>query len=112
MILVIRKVFSRLQKVKLHNHFIPGKIITKDHPGKVTFIPLIDLDTGESNTIRLPFILHGRQISVVITFAITINKSLGQRSDRVEKCMDIPLFSQGQLYVASSKCRSKSGINI
>lgn len=79
----------------------------------VVFLPRINkLDTGDSSASKLPFILHRRQFPIVLAFAITINKSQGQSFDRVGIYINKPLFSHGQLYVAWSRCRSKTGIKI
>ena len=45
---------------------------------------------------------------------MTINKSQGQTFDKVGLFIDqnSPIFTHGQLYVALSRCRTKSGLKI
>lgn len=71
---------TRLQIIKLHKHFIAVKI---NHPGKVSFLPRINLDKEESIASRIPFIMHRIQFPVVLPFPYSINKSQAQSIDRV-----------------------------
>lgn len=48
----------------------------------------------------------------MLAVSVTINKSHGHSFDRTEIFVNRPLFSYGQLYVALSRCRAKSGLKI
>ena len=98
---------TRLKITGLYNHNIKAKIITGERIGEVS-IPRITLNTGDSSS--FPFTLLRKQFSIVLAFAITINKSQGQSFN----CLDIfirqPLFSHGQLYFALSGCKNPNNI--
>ena len=85
---------------------IKVEIITGTQSGNSVYIPRIILITGEFST--LPLILYsfsyGRQLFIIMEFAMTINKSQGQSLKRLVIYIRRPLFSHGQLYVALSRC--------
>ena len=60
----------------------------------------------------LPFRLRRRQHPIRLSFCMTINKSQGQSFERVGIDLREPIFSHGQLYVALSRARSRTGIFI
>ena len=53
--------------------------------------------------INFSFILEHCQFPVRLAYSMTINKAQGQTFSKVGIDLPIPLFSHGQLYVASSK---------
>jgi ATP-dependent exoDNAse (exonuclease V) alpha subunit len=52
------------------------------------------------------------QFPIIPAFAMTINKSQGQSFKKVGISLANPVFAHGQLYVALSRTRIKSGIKI
>merc|ERR1712082_595010 len=57
-----------------------------------------------------PFEWSRRQFPICIAFATTINKSQGQTLKRVGVWLRCPVFSHGQLYVASSRTVDPNGL--
>lgn len=57
-----------------------------------------------------PFEWARRQFPIRIAFATTINKSQGQTLKRVGVWLRVPVFSHGQLYVASSRTGDPDGL--
>ena len=53
-----------------------------------------------------------RQFSVILSFAMTINKSQGQSLRNVGIYLSKPVFIHSQLYVALSRVRSMQGLKI
>ena len=59
---------------------------------------------------KIPFKMNRRQFPIIISFAMTINKSRGQSLNNVGIYLPTPVFSHGQLYVALSKAKSLDGL--
>ena len=93
----------------MHRHFIDAKVLTGkavDERVYITSMPLTPSDTD------LPFTFRRKQLPINLAYAMTINKSQGQTFDRVGVFLDRPCFTHGQLYVAMSRVKSRSGLKI
>lgn len=77
--------------------------------GNITYIPIMIASSSES---PWPFKLSIRQFHIIISYAMTINKTQGQFLDRVGLHLPQPVFSHGQLYVAMSIVKRKEGLKI
>jgi ATP-dependent DNA helicase PIF1 len=61
---------------------------------------------------KLPFRFQRSQFPITVSFAMTINKSQGQSLSTVGIFFRRDVFTHGQLYVAISRVRSRSGLKI
>ncbi|UYV82813.1 hypothetical protein LAZ67_22000964 [Cordylochernes scorpioides] len=100
---------TRLIVTNLLPNVIATKVITGSAAGDDVFIPRIDLCPSE---IKLPFRLKRRQFPIKLAFAMTINKSQGQSLKKVGIYLPQPVFGHGQLYVAFSRVKEKTGVKV
>lgn len=94
---------TRMRIKCLHRNAIDCEVITGLSRGKRILIPRINLTY--SGTI-LPFDFQRTQFPIIPAFAMTINKAQGQTFGKVGVLLRRPVFTHGQLYVASSRVRS------
>ncbi|XP_024014490.1 uncharacterized protein LOC112088441 [Eutrema salsugineum] len=101
---------TRLIVTHLARHVIEGRIITgTDKVGDKVLIPRMFVTPPEPSFL---FRMRRRLFPVTLAFALTINKSQDQSLQNFGLFLPRPVFSHGQLYVALSKVKSRSGLKI
>ena len=100
---------TRLSISKLGKKVIEGITLNGSTPDQKILIHRMDMNSSES---RLPFKMQRRQFPIILSFAMTINKSQGQSLQKVGLFLTKPVFSHGQLYVALSRVRNIDGLKI
>ncbi|XP_019179093.1 PREDICTED: uncharacterized protein LOC109174309 [Ipomoea nil] len=100
---------TRLIITKLADHVIEGEILTG--PNKGTKVLILRMSMSPSDP-RLPFKFRRRQFPLMLSYAMTINKSQGQTLTHVGLILKKPVFVHGQLYVAASRVNNPHGLKI
>lgn len=65
---------TRLIVTRMANHVIEAKIISGKNVGNLTYIPRMSMSPSQS---PWPFKLIRRQFPIIVSYAMTINKSQG-----------------------------------
>jgi ATP-dependent DNA helicase PIF1 len=97
---------TRLIIAKLEKCVLAARVMSGKQKGNLVYIPRMELSPSQS---PWPFKLIRRQFPIIVSYAMTINKSQGQSLDCVGLYLPKPVFSHGQLYVAISRVKTKKG---
>ncbi|XP_019261624.1 PREDICTED: ATP-dependent DNA helicase PIF1-like [Nicotiana attenuata] len=100
---------TRLIITKLGNHVIEAKVLAGQMVGQKVFTPSMTLTPSDA---RIPFKFQRRQFPIIVSFAMTVNKSQGLSLSHVGLFLKKSIFTHGQLYVALSQVTSRRGLKI
>ncbi|XP_075096389.1 uncharacterized protein LOC107763668 [Nicotiana tabacum] len=100
---------TRLIITKLGNQVIEAKVLAGQMAGQKVFIPRMTLTPSDA---RIPFKFQRRQFPIIVSFAMTINKSQEQSLSHVGLFLKKPVFTHGQLYVVLSRVTRRKGLKI
>ncbi|XP_019168884.1 PREDICTED: ATP-dependent DNA helicase PIF1-like [Ipomoea nil] len=100
---------TRLIITKLADHVIEGELLISPNKGTKVLIPRMSMSPSDP---RLPFKFQRRQFPLMLSYAMTINKSQGQTLTHVGLILKKPVFVHGQLYVAASRVNNQDGLKI
>ena len=94
---------TKLLVLEIKQRLLRCKILGGDHGGREVLIPRILLRPQDT---RQPCEWQRLQFPLKVAYAMTISKSQGQSLDRAGIYLWSPVFTHGQLYVASSRTGS------
>ncbi|XP_031101832.1 ATP-dependent DNA helicase PIF1-like [Ipomoea triloba] len=94
---------------RLAEHVVEGSILAGPNAGTRVLIARMTIMPSDT---RLPFKFNRRQFPLMLSYAMTINKSQGQTLSNVGLILRKPVFVHGQLYVAASRISQPNGLKI
>ncbi|XP_061363930.1 uncharacterized protein LOC133307434 [Gastrolobium bilobum] len=100
---------TRLLISRLGNRVVEGTVLTESNIGETVLIPRMTMSPSSHS---FPVHFQRRQFPLVVSFAMSIDKSQGQSLSHVGIYLFRPVFTHGQLYVAHSRVKSKQGLKI
>lgn len=100
---------TRLRVTNLGKSVIEVVTLNGSKPNVKVLLHWMDMNPSES---KWPVRMQRRQFPVIVSFAMTINKSQEQSLSHVGVHLSRPVFTHGQLYVAFSRVRSIEGLKI
>ncbi|XP_031101825.1 uncharacterized protein LOC116005723 [Ipomoea triloba] len=100
---------TRMVITKLGNHVLEAKVLSGSSVDHKILIPRMSLTPSD---LRLPFKFQRRQFPLIVSYAMTINKSKGRSLSQVGLFLKIPVVSHEQLYVAASKVTNPNALKI
>ncbi|XP_031108664.1 uncharacterized protein LOC116013152 [Ipomoea triloba] len=80
---------TRLIITRLSDHVVEAKIVTGNNAGQIVLIPRMSMTPTDT---RLPFKFQRRQFPLMLSYAMTINKSQGQTLTHVGLLLRKPVF--------------------
>ena len=86
---------TRLVVTKMAKHVIATEIISGKNIGMAVYIPRMSMSPSQS---PWPFKLLRRQFPIMLSYAMTINKSQGQSLSMVGPYLPKPVFTHGHLF--------------